>query len=315
MKIPVIAIVGPTASGKTALAVELAKSIGGEVVSADSMQIYKGMDIATAKPTAEEMQGVPHHLIGFLDPNVPFSCPEYVRMAHTVLEDIHSRGKIPVVCGGTGLYIDSLLLNIDFGQELEDTEKKREIRRVCENMSGEELLDILKKFDPECAQRLHPNNRNRIIRAIEVYELTGITQTEAQRRSRLNETPYDTIWICLDYRDRQKLYGRIDSRVDRMMENGLVDEARDYISLHRDSTASQAIGYKELKPYLEGSLSLEQASDNLKKATRHYAKRQLTWFRKNPELHRIFCDDFGSLDEIKQQAENIIEQEREKTEE
>lgn len=309
MKIPVIAVTGPTASGKTSLAVELAALTGGEVISADSMQIYKGMNIATAKPTAEEMKGIPHHLIDFADPSEQFSVAEYCRLAHEKIREITDRGRLPIVCGGTGLYVDSLLGNIDFGDCREDTEKRDEIRRSCETLAGTELLRILATFDPECAAKLHPNNRGRIIRAIEVYELTGITQTEAQRRSRLKETPYDTCYIGLDFRSRAKLYERIDNRVLRMLGDGLEEEARTYINLHKGATAAQAIGYKELEPYISGEMSLEEAVANLQCATRRYAKRQLTWFRKNPEMHWIYCDDYESTEEITQAAYSVITKE------
>ena len=306
MKIPVIAVVGPTASGKTSLAVELALKTGGEVISADSMQIYKGMDIATAKPTAEETKGVPHHLIGFADITERFSVADYCRLAHKEIQEINAKGKLPIVCGGTGLYIDSLLGNIDFGNENEDIEKRDEIRKVCENLPGEELLKILASFDKETADRLHPNNRGRIIRAIEVYELTGITQTEANIRSRLNETPYKPIYIGLDFHDREKLYSRINNRVEKMLDLGLCDEAKKYFDACPSSTAAQAIGYKELAPYLTGEMSLDEAVENLSRATRRYAKRQLTWFRRNTDINWIYCDDYSSNDEITAEAYSII---------
>jgi tRNA dimethylallyltransferase len=306
MKTRVIAVVGPTASGKTALAVELAKRLNGEIVSADSMQIYKGMNIATAKPTKEEMQGIEHHMLDFLDVTTRYSVAEYVRAAHKCIEQIAGKGKLPIVCGGTGLYIDSLLKNIDFGSDDEDIEKRDEIRRVCKDYTGEELLKMLASFDPETAEKLHPNNRGRIIRAIEVYTLTGITQSEAVRRSKLKESPYDVTYIGLDCEKRAYLYKRIDKRVDDMMENGLFAEAREYINLYDNSTAAQAIGYKELAPAILDKMSVEMALDSLKQATRRYAKRQLTWFRKNKEINWLCPEKYQSIDELADEAVKII---------
>ncbi|MFT8887553.1 MAG: tRNA (adenosine(37)-N6)-dimethylallyltransferase MiaA [Ethanoligenens sp.] len=285
-QIPVIAVVGPTASGKTRLAVELALHYGGEVVSADSMQLYQGMAIGTAQPTHEEMRGIPHHLIGVRDPAIPCSVAEYVAMAKACITDIHARGKVPVVAGGTGLYVDSLLA----GRTFEETERndalRIRLRQEADAQGGQALLDRLAGFDPETAAKLHPHNLGRIIRAIEVYETDGVTMSELQRRSKLTPSPYRTCKIGLGFADRAMLYAKIDARVDAMLEAGLLEEARVLFARAdvRDSTAMQAIGYKELAAYLRGDCPLEQAVEDLKRATRRYAKRQMTWFRRAADI-------------------------------
>lgn len=293
----VIAVVGPTASGKTGLAVELAKEFNGEVISADSMQIYKGMNIATAKPTKEEMQGIAHHLIDFIEPNETYSVAQYVEDAKKCINDIISRGKIPVIAGGTGLYIDSLINGIDFGEVPDNSRIRKELNDRMEKQGSKALLDELKEIDSETASVLHENNRGRIIRALEVYYLTGETISEQKRKSRLNGSEYDALYICIEYSDREKLYERIEKRVDIMVEAGLLNEAEDYIHLGDDTTAKQAIGYKELKPYFKNECTLNEALDNLKKETRHYAKRQLTWFRRNKNRVSVHPDteDFVAI--------------------
>ncbi len=289
-KIRVIAVVGPTASGKTDLAVELALKYGGEVVCADSMQIYKYFNIATAKPTEAEMRGVPHHIVDFVEPTESYNVSKYVKLASETVKDIHDRGKLPIVCGGTGLFVDSLLDNIQFTETGEDHAYRQELRRRAEKYGAQSLLDELAEYDPESANRLHPNNLGRIIRAMECYKLSGITITEQNRLSRLRPNPYESLYIGINFKDRQKLYDRIDRRVDVMLENGLVEEAKWYFEQSGFKTASSAIGYKELKPYFEGSMSIEQAVDNLKRATRRFAKRQLTWFRRNESVNWIYAD-------------------------
>lgn len=289
-KIKVVAVVGPTASGKTGLAIEIAKEFGGEVVSADSMQIYKGMDIATAKPTKEEMQGIPHHLIDFVDPSETYSVAQYVEDAKKCIADIVSRGKLPVIAGGTGLYVDSLLNGIDFGEVPDNAEMRQKLKDRMENEGSTVLLEELRGIDPETASQLHENNRGRIIRALEVYYLTGETISQQKIRSRLAGSDYDALYICIEYNDRQKLYDRIEKRVDMMVEAGLLSEAEKYVSLSEQTTAKQAIGYKELKPWFLNEYSLEECLDNLKKETRHYAKRQLTWFRRNESRFSVHPD-------------------------
>lgn len=289
-KIKVIAVVGPTASGKTSLGVQIAKAVSGEIISADSMQIYKGMNIATAKPTAQEMQGVPHHLIDFLEPCENYSVAQFVKDAGNKIGEILSRGNTPVIVGGTGLYTDSLLMGLDFENEPENGEIRKKLKERAEKEGAETLLRELYEIDPEAASHLHVNNLGRIIRALEVYYLTGNTITQQKIKSREKGTPYDSLYIGIEYKDRQKLYDRIEKRVDIMVSQGLLEEAKKYISLGENTTAKQAIGYKELKPYFYGEISLKEALDNLKKETRHYAKRQMTWFRRNKNIFWVYPD-------------------------
>lgn len=303
-KIKVIVVCGPTASGKTTLTIELAKLLNGEVVCADSMQIYRGMDIATAKPTSDEMQGIPHHIVDFLDPSEQFSVAEYVELAHKVISDVSFRGNLPIICGGTGLYIDSLTENIQFQQTVTKTPVRDELKALAEKKGNEYLLDMLREIDPETAERLHENNLARIIRAIEVYKTTGVTMSEQIRDSKRLGSPYSVCRICLDYRDRSVLYDRIDRRVDLMLENGLLDEAKKVLADETLKTARQAIGYKELAPYFTGDLPLEECIENLKRSTRRYAKRQLTWFRRNPDTNWLYPDELG--DTLADRAADII---------
>lgn len=285
----VIVVVGPTASGKTSLAIEIAKRFNGEIVSADSMQIYKNMDIATAKPTQEEMSAVRHHLIGFLDSAEEYSVAMYKKDALGVINDIISRDKLPVVCGGTGLYVDTLINNTVF-LEHGKTDVRASLEREADENGTESLFERLKKIDPEAADKLHINDRKRIIRALEVYLSTGKTITEQERLSHTDESEFEWCIIGLTADNRQVLYDRINQRVDLMLENGLLSEAEDFFASARSATARQAIGYKELKPYFDGLLSLEEATDKLKMETRRYAKRQLTWFRRNDKINWISID-------------------------
>lgn len=298
-KIPVVAIVGPTASGKTNLSVRLARELGGEVVSCDSMQVYKGMDIGTAKPTPAEMLGVPHHLIGVLEPDEPFSVAEFVQRARGCIDGIRLRGNLPVLAGGTGLYISALLDNIRFEEIEADPAVRKALQRRAEEEGNASLLCELRQLDPETAAGLHENNLGRIIRALEVYKTTGITMSEHRRRSRLEPSPYNPCMIGLAFADRQKLYSRIDQRVDVMLEQGLVDEALRFMQTYQDAgTARQAIGYKELFSYFRGEQTLEQAVDTIKRETRRYAKRQITWFRRDPRIQWIYVDTCSGVEEI-----------------
>lgn len=297
-KIRVIAIVGPTASGKTALGAEIAEEFSGEVVSADSMQIYKGMDIATAKPTKEEMRGIPHHLIGFLDRNVSFSVADYVELAGSVIGDISERKKLPVIVGGTGLYVSSLLDNIKFADIKSDAGLRKKLEDEAERLGNSYLFEKLEKVDPESAAELHPNNLVRVIRAIEVYELTGKKLSLFKAESRLEESPYDPVMIGLDYNDRQILYDRINKRVDIMVKNGLVEEAQSIFDSCNMKTAGNAIGYKELIPYFKKEKSLEECISKIKQETKRYAKRQLTWFRKNAKINWLKLDEFDNKEKI-----------------
>lgn len=306
-KIPVIVVLGPTASGKTALAIELAKVYDGEIVSADSMQIYKGMDIATAKPTAAELSEVPHHLIGFVDPDERFSVAEYVEKAKEVIFDIYLRGKTPILCGGTGLYINSLIENIKFDDTSEDLELREKYLKIAEDKGKHYLWEKLKSVDERAANGIHENNVTRVIRALEVYELSGKTISEAKDISRAEPSPFDPYFIGLNFSDRQMLYNRINDRVDKMVECGLVDEARQAYSKNRSmKTAHQAIGYKELIPYFEGNSSLDTCLDKIKQETRRYAKRQLTWFRRDTRINWINCDEFGDIKKISEKIQKDI---------
>ena len=304
-KIPVIAVVGPTASGKSDLAVEICLALDGEVVSADSMQIYKGIDISTAKPDNEEKKGVPHHMMDFLDNTESFSVADYQQLAGECIADIHSRGKLPVVVGGTGLYIDTLLDNIRLTDASYDPQLREKLYKRAEEEGIEALLDELRKIDPEYASKMHPNNSKRIIRALEVWYSSGVTMTQQIELSHA-ESPYDVCYIGLDAKNRDYLYDRINRRVTLMLEKGLEAEARDYLSQSDTSTSSQAIGCKELKPYFDGEISLEEAADNLRQATRRYAKRQLTWFRRNERINWIYIDTYENKSQIVQRAIEII---------
>ena len=306
-KLPVIVVVGATASGKTALAVRLAKRYGGEVISADSMQIYKGMDIATAKPAEEEKDGVPHHLMDFLPVTETYSVARYVEDANRTVDEIVAKGRVPVVAGGTGLYIDSLIDNIVFEDEPDNAAVRAALKERREKEGIEVLYAELERVDPVTAAALHIRNENRVLRALEVFYLTGETLSERQRRSRLRESRFDPVFVGLDYQDRGLLYERIDRRVDDMMARGLLEEAEGYYRLPKAATASQAIGYKELKGYFDGDITLEEAVGNLKRATRRYAKRQLTWFRKNERIHWIFRDGKPE-DEVFREAADVIGQ-------
>ncbi len=290
-KIPIIVIAGPTASGKTAVSIRLAKELDGEIVSADSMQIYKGLDIATAKPTKEEMQGIPHHLMSFVDNSEKFSVAQYLEKAREVIADIHQRGKMPIVVGGTGLYISSLVDNIIFDEISSDGEVRARLTKEAEEIGNEAMLQKLMEIDEETAKTLHPNNLTRIIRALEAYELSGLTMSELKRRSREEESPYNACMIGLNFRDRQKLYDRINLRVDKMAKEGMVEEAFEFYKNERGNTVCQAIGYKELIPYFEGKATLDECLETLKRETRRYAKRQLTWFRRDERINWIYLDE------------------------
>lgn len=308
MKQKVIAVIGPTASGKTALSVEIAKRFGGEIISADSMQIYKYMDIATAKPTEDEKQGIPHHLMDFVEPSESFSVARFCELATKAINDIADRGKLPVIAGGTGLYVDSLLNGMQFEDQQINQVLRTSLSMELQEKGIDHMLDVIRAFDPASAERLSvERNPKRIIRCIEVYRLTGTTQTELNELQQRYDAPYDTLKIGLSALDREYLYDRIDRRVDLMMENGLLEEARRFYDGDFGSTASAAIGYKELLPYLKGEQELEICVGNLKRATRRYAKRQQTWFKRDPAVHWFNIDEL-SLEDIKSKAEELIRQ-------
>ena len=286
MKQDMICVAGPTASGKTALAVELALRLGGEVISCDSMQIYRGMDIGTAKPTVEEMRGVPHHLLDVADPDEAFSVSRYVALADAAVQDIRSRGRLPIVAGGTGLYMDSLVLGRAFAP-FPETGKRQALEREAEEGGIEPLLARLRAVDPAAAERLHPSDRKRIIRALEVYEETGRTITQHNEESKRLPPKYKALWLGLRFEPRALLYERIDRRVLQMMDQGLVREVEGLLrrGISPKATAMQAIGYKEIAAALHGACTMDEAVAAIQQGSRRYAKRQLTWFRRNPELH------------------------------
>lgn len=306
--IKLISVVGPTASGKTALAVELAKHYNGEIISADSMQIYKGMSIATAKPDYEEMQGILHHMMDFLPSDKSYSVADFVCDSASCIEKIVNKGKLPIIAGGTGLYVDSLLNGISFEKQERNEELCNELFALFEKNGVEYLLNMLSEFDPESAQNLQEQrNVKRIIRAIEFYKTSGMTISEHNRNSKLNKSPYKPIKIGLKYEDRQKLYERINRRVDIMLEKGLVEEAKEVLSKNLSSTSKMAIGYKELIPYFSGERTLEECVEVLKRETRRYAKRQLTWFNRDKDINWILVDKFDSFNDVLEYAISIID--------
>ncbi len=306
--ISVVSVAGPTASGKTALAVALARHYGGEIISADSMQIYRGMSIATAKPDEEERQGIAHHLMDFLPPESTYSVAMFAQDARRCIEDISGRGKLPIIAGGTGLYIDSLLNNIHFEGEMRDERLSRQLWEEYYSSGIEPLLEMLSRVDPESAERLAPEkNPKRIIRALEYYISNGTPITEQIRRSRLTPSPYNAVKIGLNFSDRQRLYDRINLRVDEMLRRGLLEEAREVLSSPLSGTSAMAIGYKELAPYINGEMPLDECVEKLKRETRRYAKRQLTWFRRDKEINWLYADSYNSFEELFAAAVKIID--------
>lgn len=297
-KTKIICVVGATASGKTDLAVKLAKAVDGEIISADSMQVYKNMPIATAVATKEEQEGVPHHLVEFLNTDETFSVADYVELAKSKIAEITSRGRVPIVAGGTGLFVDSLVKNISFSE----VGSNAEIRNELAEKSNEELYERLLKLDANAAENIHPNNRKRVIRALELC-MSGTSKTEQNENSMLIDSPYDALYIGIGYKDRQKLYDRINKRVDFMLEAGLENEARQMLG-KQGLTARQAIGHKELQPYIDGKITLDEATENLKRETRRYAKRQLTWFRRNENINWLYADEM-SRDELVKKAVDL----------
>ena len=305
-KQPLIVIVGPTASGKTALSIELAKEFNGEIISADSMQIYKGMSVATAKPTTEEMQGIKHYLIDFLEPETDFSVADYVKLARDAIDEIAKKGKIPIIVGGTGLYISSLIDNVKFDDTCSNTEIRDELYAIAKEKGNNYLWNELLKIDPETAGKVHENNLSRVVRAIEVFRETGIPISQHKINSRAEESPYEPVMIGITFKDRNKLYERIEKRVDLMAENGMLEEAREIYSSHKLATAHQAIGYKELIPYFENKATWEECLDKIKLETRHYAKRQLTWFRRDERINWYEIDEFVNSEKFLEKVKNYV---------
>ena len=301
----IICIAGPTASGKTALAVELAKEVNGEIVSCDSMQIYKRMDIGTAKPTMEERQGIVHHMMDIIEPWEDFSVSRYCEMAAPIVDDIISRGKTAIIAGGTGLYMDSLIKGNDFAP-FPATGVREKLEEKAKLLGFDAMLAELSAVDPESSEKLH--DLRRVIRALEVYYETGIPISEHNRRTQAIPPRYSPLWLGLDFTERSELYRRIDLRVDIMLQMGLLDEIRTLLDsgIPEKCTALQAIGYKEFVSYLKGQMTLEQAAQDLKKSSRHYAKRQLTWFRRNKSIHWLTRNTGEGSEKIISMARHLI---------
>lgn len=305
----IIAIAGPTASGKSALALALCERIGGELISLDSMQIYRGLDIGTAKPTAEEQARVKHHLIDICDPCENYSVADFCEAAHEAISGTRARGHRAVLCGGTGLYLSSVLSRTDFGDVCSDEEYRRTLAELASERGRGCLHQMLEEIDPESAGKIHENNVRRVIRALEIYKVTGMTKTEWDKAAVEKNPPYDSVIIGLDYRDREALYARINRRVDAMIGAGLEAEVRGLVSegkLEASTTAGQAIGYKEMVEYIEGKISLDEATEKIKLGTRRYAKRQLTWLRRMENINWIYPDDYCSAEELLCVAEDIL---------
>ena len=299
MKKPLVVLTGPTAVGKTKLSIDLAKALGGEIISADSMQVYKHMDIGSAKITEKEMDGVPHHLIDVLSPFEEFHIVRFQELAKKAVEDIYSRGRIPVFVGGTGFYIQAVTKDIDFTEGEEDKEYREELSRLAAEKGNEFLHEMLRNIDPKSAEEIHANNVKRVIRALEFYKENGFPISQHNEEQKQNETPYNLAYFVLNA-PRELLYERIDRRVDEMMENGLMEEVQKLkdMGCRRDMTSMQGLGYKEILSFLEGEVPLEEAVRILKRDTRHFAKRQLTWFRRESDVIWVDKDKF-SFDEEK----------------
>ena len=301
----IICIAGPTASGKTALAVELAKAYNGEVVSCDSMQIYRRMDIGTAKPTKEEMQGVPHHMIDVAEPDEDFSVSRYCEMASPIVDDILARGKTAIIAGGTGLYMDALIKGNDFAP-FPSTGQREKLEAMADEKGMEFMMNWLREIDPEAAERIH--DRKRALRALEVYLETGETITAHNLRTQQIPPKYTPLWLGLDFEERSELYRRIDLRVEIMLQQGLVEEIQALLAsgIPEKCTAMQAIGYKEFVAALNGECTMEEAADQVRMFSRRYAKRQLTWFRRNSAIHWLVREAEQSSEEILEQARQLI---------
>lgn len=292
---PLIILTGPTAVGKTSLSIRLAKEIGGEVISADSMQVYRHMDIGSAKISREEMEEISHYLIDVLDPDEEFNVTLFQKMAKEAMEEIYSHGKVPIVAGGTGFYIQALLYDIDFKENGENASIRKELEKLATEKGGEFLHEMLRNIDPESAEEIHANNQKRVIRAIEYFRQTGERISDHNKREKQKKSPYDFLYYVINT-DRALLYERIDRRVDLMLEQGLVEEVRrlEAMGCTRNMVSMQGLGYKEILDYLHGKCTLEEAVYILKRDTRHFAKRQLTWFRREKDVRWISLPDFDN---------------------
>jgi len=306
----VFVITGPTATGKSALGVLLAEILNGEIVSADSMQVYRGMDIGTAKVTKEEMNGIPHHMIDVADPDEPYSVARYVEEATVVCEDLIRQNKLPVIVGGTGLYIDSLIAGRTFESRSDEENRLREeLNLRYEQQGGQNLLEELRTIDPTRAEKLFPNDKKRIVRALEIYYLTGKTITEHDLETQKIPPKYDAVTVALDFKNREDLYKRINDRVDKMVESGLFKEVEGLVNkgLNTENTSMQAIGYKEVLEYFQGTATCQEAIEKIKQESRRYAKRQLTWLRRDSQINWICWDKdpdlFAGLKECLSAAE------------
>lgn len=305
----IIAVAGPTASGKSALALAICEKYGGELVSVDSMQVYRGMDIGTAKPDESERARVPHHMIDICSPEESFSAADFAARAHEAIAEIKSRGALPVLCGGTGLYMDTVTDRLPFSESESNPELREELRRIAEERGAHELWLMLEKLDPQAASGIHENNIKRVIRAIEICK-SGMTKTESDAKAKAAANPYDALIIALGVRDREVLYDRINRRVDKMLEMGLAEETRrlwESGCLTANTTAACAIGYKELLPWIRGEKTLDECADELKRATRRYAKRQLTWFSASERANRFYIDDYADENELAKAVFELID--------
>lgn len=310
MKKPLIVIAGPTACGKSAAAVELAKIINGEIISADSMQVYRGMDIGTAKITKEEMDGIPHYLIDCLNPDEEFSVAVFQNIAKKAVDEILAKGKMPILVGGTGFYINALVNDNDFEMTKRDNSVREKIQSLYEEKGGEYIFEELKKLDPEYAETVHMNNVKKVIRALEYCIETGEKFSDNNKREKLREPAYDLSFFVL-YMDRQKLYERIEKRIDIMLSDGLVEEVKGlYPKYSEDLVSMRGLGYKEIIAYLKGEMTLDEAIAVLKRDTRHFAKRQLTWFRHQCNGIWLNTDEFNDAKELAEQMKKVINEEK-----
>lgn len=297
-KIPVLVIVGPTATGKSRLAVEIARKINGEIINGDSMQVYKGLNIGTAKPTQDEMKGIPHHLIGIIDQNENFNLSCYVKLAKKTIEDVYVKGKVPILVGGTGLYIDSVINNVNLDVVPQDLKLREELLKKASIHGIEYLMDTLKKIDEEAAKKIKINDVKRIVRALEINYITGKNVLDIYKNSNDVMQIYNPFIIGLNYNNRQLLYKKINDRIDKMIELGLVDEANQLFIKGLSKTSVQAIGYKELKNYFNQIETLENTIQKIKQNTRKYAKRQLTWFKRNGKINWVNIDEYENFEDV-----------------